>query len=135
LVDHPRNVPDDVLQLVARNRGIVMVTFATAYVSNEMNEWKAEFAAEQARLNSPPFGGLYVGQPDRAAAALAAWQTQHPKPQATLSQVADHIEHVRKVAGIDCVGLGGDFDGMPETPAGLEGTDKYPALLAELMRR
>jgi membrane dipeptidase len=135
LVDHPRDVPDDVLKLVAANGGVVMVNFATAYVSEEVNRWEADQAAERARYESPPYGGLYIGQPDRAKAALAAWEHEHPKPQATLAQVADHIEHVRQVAGIDHVGLGSDFDGIPDTPRGLEGVDKYPDLLVELMRR
>jgi membrane dipeptidase len=135
LVDHPRDVPDDVLELVAANGGVVMVNFATSYVSEEVNRWGADRSAERARYDSPPFGGLYIGQPDRAKAALAAWEREHPKPQATLAQVADHIDHIRQVAGIDHVGLGSDFDGIPETPRGLEGVDKYPDLLAELMRR
>jgi membrane dipeptidase len=135
LVDHPRDVPDDVLKLVAQNGGVVMVNFATAYVSQARNAWVADRAAELARYNSPPYGGLYIGQPERAKAALAAWDKAHPKPEVTLSQVADHIEHIRQVAGIDHVGLGSDFDGIPDTPQGLEGVDRYPALLAELMRR
>jgi membrane dipeptidase len=135
LVDHPRDVPDDVLQLVARNGGVVMVNFATIYVSDARRRWESDRAAEQARDNSPPFGGLYIGQPDRAAAALAAWEQAHPKPPVTLAEVADHIEHIRQVAGIDHVGLGSDFDGIPDTPAGLDGVDKYPALLVELARR
>ena len=80
-------------------------------------------------------GALYVGQPDRAKAALAAWEKAHPQPPVTLAIVADHIEHVAKVCGVDCVGIGGDFDGIAETPAGLEGVDKYPDLFAELARR
>jgi membrane dipeptidase len=135
LVDHPRDVPDDVLKLVAANGGVVMVNFATGYVSDAVNRWEADRAAELARYDSPPFGGLYIGQPDRAKAALATWEREHPKPEATLAQVADHIEHIRQVAGIDHVGLGSDFDGIPETPRGLEGVDKYPDLLVELMRR
>jgi membrane dipeptidase len=135
LVDHPRDVPDDVLQMVAKNGGVVMVNFFPGYVSAARNEWLADRAAEQARLSSPPFGGLYIGQPDRAAAALAAWDKEHPKPAVTLATVADHIDHVRKVAGVDHVGLGSDFDGIPDTPDGLGGVDRYPALLAELMRR
>jgi membrane dipeptidase len=78
---------------------------------------------------------LYIGQPDRAKAALAAWEAQHPRPVTTLAQVADHIEHIRQVAGVDHVGLGSDFDGIPDTPVGLEGVDRYPKLLEELMRR
>ena len=135
LVDHPRNVPDDILPLVARNGGVVMVNFCPCYVSAERNRWEAERAAEQARNNSPPYGGLYIGQPERAAAALAAWDQAHPKPVVTLAQVADHIEHIRRVAGVDHVGLGSDFDGIPDAPAGLEAVDRYPALLEELMRR
>jgi membrane dipeptidase len=135
IVDHPRNVPDDVLRLVAANGGVVMANFFPAYVSNDWNHWDADRTAEQARYSTPPFGGLYIGQPERAAAALAEWDRAHPKPSATVAQVADHIEHIRAVAGVDHVGLGSDFDGIPEGPSGLEGVDKYPALLEELMRR
>ena len=135
LVDHPRNVDDDVLRLVAANGGVVMVNFAPQYVSAENYRWDADRTAEKARFESPPFGGLYIGQPERSAAALAAWDQAHPKPQATLAQVADHVEHLRKLAGVDHVGIGSDFDGIQETPRGLEGVDCYPALLSELMRR
>lgn len=135
LVDHPRNVDDETLRKVARNGGIVMVNFATGYISEERRQWNAARAAEQARYNSPPFGGLYIGDPERAKSALDAWEKEHPKPPATLAQVADHVEHIRRVAGVDHVGIGADFDGMPDAPQGLEGVDKYPALLAELMRR
>ncbi len=135
LVDHPRNVPDDVLRLVAANGGVVMVNFFPAYISDAWDRWDADHTAEQARYSAPPFGGLYIGQPARAAAALASWEKAHPKPPATLAHVADHIEHIRAVAGIDHVGLGSDFDGIPEGPTGLEAVDKYPALLEELMRR
>jgi membrane dipeptidase len=135
LDDHPRNVADEVLSAVAANGGVVMVNFAPSYVSTARNQWQADRAAEQARYNSPPFGGLYIGQPERATAALEAWQTQHPRPETTLPQVADHIEHIRRVAGIDHVGLGSDFDGIPDAPVGLDGVNRYPALLAELMRR
>jgi membrane dipeptidase len=135
LIDHPRDVPDDVLALVARNHGIVMVNFFPGYVSQERARWDAEVAAEKAREATPPFGGLFIGQPDRAKAAFAQWLAAHPKPVVTLSMVADHVEHVAQVAGRDCVGLGSDFDGIPEAPEGLDGVDKYPALLAELARR
>ena len=132
---HPRNVDDDVLQLVARNGGVVMVNFYPAYVSEAANQWEADYAAESTRYNSPPYAGLYIGQPERAKAALDAWEKAHPKPVVTLSEVADHIEHIRKVAGVDHVGIGSDFDGIPAGPQGLEGVDRYPALLAEMMRR
>lgn len=135
LVDHPRDVPDEVLRLVAQNGGVVMVNFATDYVSEARRRWDADRAAEQARFNSPPFGGLYIGQPERAAAALKAWDEAHPKPPVRIGDVADHIEHIRQVAGVDHVGLGSDFDGIPEAPLGLEGVDKFPALLEVLARR
>jgi membrane dipeptidase len=135
LVDHPRNVPDDILRLVAANGGLVMVNFNPGYVSDAHLHWDADLAAEQARYDTPPFGGLYIGQPQRAKAALDAWQQAHPKPVVTLATVADHIEHIGKIAGIDHVGLGSDFDGIPYMPQGLEGVEHFPALLAELMRR
>jgi membrane dipeptidase len=135
LVDHPRNVPDDILRQVAAKGGIVMVNFAPGYVSETRDRWDADFAAEQTRFNSPPYVGLYIGQPERAKAALAEWEKEHPKPAATLAQVADHIEHIRQVAGVEHVGLGSDFDGIGDAPVGLEGVNKYPDLLGELMRR
>ncbi len=135
IVDHPRDVPDDVLRLLDRNGGVVMVNFYPGYVSAARNRWDADYAAERARYDSPPFAGIYIGQPERAKAALDEWVKAHPAPQVTLAEVADHIEHVRRIAGIDHVGLGSDFDGIPVTPTGLEGVDKYPGLLAELMRR
>lgn len=135
VAEHARNVPDDVLALVKKNRGVVMVNFAVNYVSRERAVWSADRSAEQARYNAPPFGGLYIGQPEKAKAALAEWEKAHPKPRVTLAMVADHVDHIAKVCGRDCVGLGSDFDGIPETPEGLEGVDKYPALLAEMARR
>jgi membrane dipeptidase len=135
LDDHPRNVADDVLRLVAANGGVVMVNFAPGYVSASRNRWDADQAAERARFNSPPYVGLYIGQPEWAKAAVAAWQEQHPRPEVTLAQVADHIDHIKQVAGVDHVGLGSDFDGIGDAPVGLEGVDRFPALLQELMRR
>jgi membrane dipeptidase len=135
LVDHPRNVPDDVLRSVASNGGVVMVTFFPDYVSDARRRWSADRAAERARYNTPPFWGLYVGQPERAQAALAAWEQAHPQAAVTIADVADHIEHVRAVAGIDHVGIGSDFEGVPGAVTGLEGVDKFPALLMELARR
>jgi membrane dipeptidase len=135
LDDHPRNVPDDVLRALGANGGVVMVNFAPPYVSAARNRWEADRAAERTRYNSPPFAGIYIGQPERAKAALAEWDAQHPRPETTLAQVADHVEHIRQVAGVDHVGIGSDFDGIPDAPVGLEGVDRYPALLQELMRR
>ena len=135
LVDHPRDVPDDVLALVKQNRGVVMVNFYPGYVSSASARWDADRAAEQARFNAPPFDGLYIGQPERAKAALAEWEEAHPAPVVTIAMVADHVEHIRKVAGVDCVGIGSDFDGIPAGPVGLEGVDKFPTLFEELARR
>ena len=135
LVDHPRDVPDEVLRLLAQNGGVVMVNFNPGYVSTARNEWDAAQAAELARYHSPPFGGLYIGQPERAQAALKAWKEAHPEPVVTLADVADHVEHIRQVAGVDHVGIGSDFDGIEEVPVGLEDVSKYPQLLVELARR
>ena len=136
LDDHPRNVSDDVLKLVAANGGVVLVNFARIYISDDFRRWSADEAAEKTRLNAPPYAGLFVGQPDKAAAALAAWNTSHPAPRVTLAMVADHIDHIARVAGVDHVGLGSDFDGVGNSlPEGLTGVDTYPALLAELLRR
>jgi membrane dipeptidase len=135
LVDHPRDVPDDVLRAVAVNGGVVMVNFNPDYVSEARRRWDADLAGEQARLSSPPFGGLYIGDPERAKAALEEWKRAHPKPEVGIGDVAAHIVHVREVAGVEHVGLGSDFDGIPDAPTGLDGVDKYPALLAELARR
>ncbi|MFS8137789.1 MAG: dipeptidase [Thermomonas sp.] len=135
LIDHPRDVPDDVLQLVAKNHGIVMVNFYPGYVSEASARWSADRVAEKSRFNAPPYGGLYIGQPERAKAALAEWDKRHPEPVVTLGMVADHFEHIRKVAGVESIGIGSDFDGIPTTPQGLNAVDKYPALLIELARR
>jgi membrane dipeptidase len=135
IVDHPRDVPDEVLRLLAANGGVVMVNFYPGYVSEARRRWDADRAAEVARYNSPPFGGLYIGQPERAKAAMAQWERAHPQPPVGIDDVADHIDHIRKVAGVEHVGLGSDFDGIPEAPSGLDGVDKYPALLAELAHR
>ena len=131
LMDHARNVPDDVLRLLPANGGVVMVNFYPGFISTDYRRQAAERAAEEARL-----ANLYSGQPERRKAALEAWEAAHPEPLATLAQVADHVEHVRKVAGIDHVGIGADFDGIGgAAPVGLEGVESYPALLRELARR
>jgi len=136
LDDHPRDVSDDVLKLVAANGGVVMVNFAPSYLTEAHRHWGADEAAEKVRLNAPPFGGLYIGQPAKAAAAMAQWHRDHPEPRVTLGDVADHIEHIARVAGIDHVGIGSDFDGVDNSlPDGLTDVSTYPALLAELMRR
>jgi membrane dipeptidase len=130
LCNHVRNVPDDILRKLAANGGVVMVNFAPGFVSEEVRVWEEPLTAEWSRLE-----GLYPNDPAKVRESLKAWRSQHTAPQATLAQVADHVEHIRAVAGIDRVGLGSDFDGISRTPVGLEDVSKYPALLAELMRR
>ena len=130
LEDHPRNVSNAILKRLPANGGVVMVNFFTGYLSEPYRQWSATRAAEDARLKS-----LFVGQPDTREAAMKAWVDTHPRPVATIALVADHIEHIARVAGHDHVGIGGDLDGVDVTPDGLGGVDGYPLLLAELIRR
>lgn len=130
LTNHARNVPDDVLRRLPQNGGVVMVTFVPTFVSEKARLYSAEQEAEEARLKD-----LYQGQPAKAKEELAAWQTAHPKVRATLSDVADHIEHIIDVAGEDHVGIGSDFDGITTTPQDLESVADFPKLFAELLRR
>jgi membrane dipeptidase len=127
---HPRNVPDDVLKRLKTNGGVVMVNFAPSFVSEEVRQYSANMDAEEARLKT-----LNIGNPDAAKEQLEAWKQKNPAPKATLSQVADHIDYMRKVAGIDHIGIGSDFDGIETTPVGLEDVSKYPYLFVELMKR
>jgi len=130
LSDHPRNVPDDILKRMPANGGVVMVNFYIGHLSEPYRLWSAERAAEEARLKS-----LLNGQPKAREAALAAWDVAHTAPTAGVALVADHIEHVARVAGYDHVGIGGDLDGIEVTLQGLSGVDGYPLLFAELIRR
>ena len=132
LADHPRNVPDDVLKLLPANGGVVMVNFYLGHLSPEYIQWSSAKAAEDARLKA-----LYVGQPDRRDAAMKAWMDAHAAPRADVGLIADHIEHVVKIAGHDHVGIGGDLDGIgiDEAPAGMNSVGGYPLLFAELIRR
>ena len=130
ITDHSRNVPDEVLQLLSAKDGVVMVTFVPSFVSEKRRTWSSLQNAEEARLKA-----LYPGDPERVIAELEEWKLRNPTPPATLSDVADHIDHIRKLAGIDHIGIGGDLDGITSVPAGLEDVSKYPMLLAELLRR
>ena len=127
--DAPRNVPDDVLARLADNGGVCMVTFVPAFVSQDCADWMTGLKAEATRRGMDPkdLGQLF--------SLKSEWELAHPLPQATLAQVADHVEHVRKVAGVEHVGLGGDFDGTPDVTVGLEDVSAYPALFAELLAR
>jgi membrane dipeptidase len=130
LCNHPRNVPDDILRELPKNGGVVMVNFYPGFIAPDAAPRALEaFAVERKLQEAHPNDDAAV------AAALKAWQKTHPLPPATLSMVADHVEYIRKVAGIDHVGLGGDLDGIDVTPSGLEDVSKYPALTAELLRR
>ncbi|MDB5701694.1 MAG: rane dipeptidase [Sphingomonadales bacterium] len=130
LNDHPRNVPDEVLKLVAANGGVVMVNFYPAHLSTAYFAWATDRAGETARTKA-----LYTGQPDRAKAALGLWEKAHPAPVVSIATVADHIDHIVQTAGHDHVGIGGDLDGIEATIPGLGGVDGYPNLFAELIRR
>lgn len=127
---HPRNVPDTVLKRLAANGGIVMVNTYPPYVSERVRAWNAARAAEEARLKS-----LHIGNGAAAKVALKAWESANPPPRATVGELADHVDYVVKVAGIDHVGLGGDYDGIDTTIAGMEDVSGYPVLFVELARR
>jgi membrane dipeptidase len=130
VTDHARNVPDDVLAMLPRNGGIVMVTFVPGFVSSKVRAWNQEQTAEENRLKA-----LTPSDAAAVKTALDAWTKDHPAPRATIADVADHIDHLKKVAGIDHIGLGGDFDGITSVVQGLEDVSTYPALTAELLRR
>ncbi|QPC99080.1 dipeptidase [Qipengyuania soli] len=127
---HARNVPDSVLARLPRNGGVVMVVALPGFLSEEQRQWFGARSGEEARLKA-----LWQGQPDQVAAELAKWDAANPTPVATVSDMADHIDHIRKVAGIDHIGIGGDYDGMPNGPVGMEDVSGYPALFVELARR
>jgi membrane dipeptidase len=151
LTDHHRNVPDDVLVRLRDNGGVVQVTFVPYFVSEEVRSWAAAAAAESERLGLSKAEGAWPraprpGEDPMAVVAslpppsappepLAAWLEANPRPSATVSQVADHVEHARDVAGIDHIGLGGDYDGTDIQPVGLDDVSGYPRLLAELADR
>jgi membrane dipeptidase len=129
LTDHRRNVPDSILQRLPKNGGVVMVTFVPGFVSADVMDWerRAGEASRQLRASSSDSAEVRRQRDE--------WRKANPRPKATIAQVADHIEHVRKVAGIDHVGIGSDFDGTDELPQGLEDVSRFPELFAELMRR
>jgi membrane dipeptidase len=130
LCDVPRNVPDDVLELVGRTGGVVMVTFVPSFVAAAGGEFNQVFWAEARRVRAE-----HPDDPEAVRTAMDAWFEAHPGPSATVSDVADHIDHVREVAGINHVGIGSDFDGAPTMPEGLEEVSGYPALFEELASR
>ncbi|MER8045405.1 dipeptidase [Streptomyces sp. NPDC094032] len=128
--DHPRNIPDDVLERLPANGGVAMATFVPKFILPAAVEWTAR---ADANLRAHGFDHL-----DTTAEAMKlhrAFEAEHPRPVATAATVADHLDHMRQVAGIDHIGIGGDYDGTAFTPAGLDDVAGYPNLVAELLTR
>src|SRR5262249_28037117 len=128
ICNHPRNVPDDVLKLVAANGGGGMANFFPGFLSAEAGPPSRQPVAVANMLQDE-----HPNDPAAVKAALDQWSKAHPLPKATLAMVADHIDHLRQVAGADHVGIGSDFDGIDVTPVGLEDVSTYPKLTAELL--
>lgn len=128
VTDHPRNVPDDVLGLLAANGGVCMVTFVPSFVSTEVVEW------EQGVKEAMAAAGADHRDLDERSRFVAGWSGP-PQPSATLSDVVAHVEHAREVAGVAHIGIGGDYDGVRGLPVGLEDVSRYPALFAALLER
>jgi len=130
LTDSPRNVPDEVLERLKANGGICMATFVPTFVSQECTDWFNGLRAEAKSRGIDP-----KNIHDLFTVVRPEYEKTHPEPTATLAQVADHMDHIREVAGLDHVGIGGDYDGTSSLPVGLQDVSRYPALFAELLRR
>ena len=130
ITGHPRNVPDDVLERVKENDGVVMVSFVPGFVSQQTYEHGLARDAEKARLEAQS-----DSSDESVEAGLKAWDADNPEPRATVSDVANHIDRIREKAGINHIGIGSDYDGITSVPEGLEDVSKYPVLTAELLRR
>ncbi|MFE6766609.1 dipeptidase [Streptomyces sp. NPDC057689] len=128
--DHPRNIPDDVLALLPANGGIAMATFVPKFVLPEAVAW-TQAADENLRAH----GLHHLDTTERAMKLHAAFEAANPRPAATVATIADHLDHMREVAGVDHIGIGGDYDGTAFLPQGLESVAGYPNLVAELLRR
>jgi membrane dipeptidase len=127
---HARNISDETLKAIGAAGGVVMVNFYPPYVVEAARQWSAARDAEAARAKA-----LNRGEPDVEKAAMEAWDKANPMPRGSVKDVADHIDHIAKLIGIDHVGLGGDLDGVEATVQGMEDVSTYPALFAELARR
>jgi len=127
---HPRNVPDDVLRLLPANGGVVMVNWVPSFINQQVLEWQANNEAETARLRQ-----LNRGSRAAVEAGVKRWEAANPRPATGVAIVADHLDHVARVAGFDHVGIGADLDGIPYGPDGMSSVDAYPLLFAELIRR
>ncbi|GID31365.1 dipeptidase [Paractinoplanes brasiliensis] len=151
LHDHPRNVPDDVLRRLRDNGGVIQLTFVAPFLSAESRAWMAAADEEWERLGPPPRPAEWPRAPrpgedpatlpewpgpDRVVEPeFAAWLAANPRPPVTVAHVADQVEHARDVAGVDHIGLGGDYDGTPELPDGMGDVSSYPLLMTELAGR
>jgi membrane dipeptidase len=129
LTDVTRNFPDAILRRLPRNGGVVMITFVGPFVSQRAADaYRAAKATLRPRLRR-------VTSPSARRRIEKAYLRTHPLPKATIADVADHVDHARKMAGVDHVGIGGDYDGNDEWPVGMEDVSSYPLLFAELIRR
>jgi membrane dipeptidase len=127
IVDHPRNVPDSILARLKQNGGVVMVPVVPEFVSRAVKAWQDQADAALSEMRTAP--------DSVRRQARRAWMAAHPRPHATVKDVADVIEHVRDVAGVDHVGIGADYDGITSTPDGLPDVSSYPVIFAELIHR
>ena len=130
ITDVPRNVPDSILARLPKNGGVVMMTFVPGFVSQTVANYGAQVTAVRDSIAT-----RFPNDNDAQFKAVAAWRETHPTPIATISDVADHLDHIKKIAGAAHVGIGGDFDGITETVQGLEDVSTYPTLFAELLKR
>ncbi|MGB3470475.1 MAG: dipeptidase [Erythrobacter sp.] len=130
ITGHARNVPDSVLERLPVNGGIVMVVALPGFLNEERRQWYSMREAEVARLSS-----LNQGKPEVVEAAILEWDAANPEPATMITHMADHIDHIKQVAGVEHIGIGADFDGMPTGPVGFEDVSGYPNLFAELARR
>ena len=127
---HPRNVPDEVLGLLKQHDGVVMITIVPGFISQAVWDWSANRAGEEARL-----AAIHRASKAKVEAGLEAWDAANPRPQTDVRTIADHIEHVARVAGYDHVGIGADMDGIPFGTVDFDGVEDYPMIFAELIRR
>ena len=130
VTDVARNVPDSILARLPRNGGVVMMTFVPSFTSQAVADYDARVTAIRDSITK-----AHPNDNDAQFKAVAAWRESHASPKSTIANVADHMDHIKKVAGADHIGMGGDYDGITETVVGLEDVSKYPDLLAELVKR
>ena len=130
MTDVPRNVPDSILKRLPKNGGVIMVTFVPGFVSQGVVDYEKNLTRMRDSITK-----AHLGDNDAQVRAVAAFRAANPTPKATIADVADHLDHIRQMAGAAHIGIGGDFDGITETVMGLEDVSRYPDLLAELVRR